>query len=356
MERLFTAGWMSIGFASRFSKRNHAWPLDVLGQPLLITRNNRGELHVFYNVCRHRGHVLVAEAESAGKLLRCPYHSWCYSLNGDFISAPYWNGSEASHPDADQKSAMNLVTVEYVIWYDVIFVNLSGDAQPFGDFIYPLDQRWSQRRPESDLRCFSHKNFAMEGNWKLVAENFLDNYHLPWVHPEIGSSVEASLGLEVENLHLSNDIVGFSHPTAGADKSKTAKPLPVWRDVDAIEAGRQDLFFLFPNTCFVMEGSYLWSMTLQPSSVDQCEEQLALYVVGEKATAEQYSESRCQLSNLIYNINAQDAKVIQGLQKGRQCDAASAGVYTPFHDELAKAFHQTVFDKLLSAKTQRGPI
>ena len=351
MEEFYASGWMSIGFASRFSINDHSWSLEVLGRPLIVTRDSLGDLRVFHNVCRHRGHILVEQVEAAGKLLRCSYHSWCYGLDGKFVTAPFWDGSENSSPDEHQKSVMGLVPVEFATWYDVIFVNLKGDAAPFEEFINPLQRRWHINRPESELRCMSSRSFSVEGNWKLAAENFLDNYHLPWVHPQIGSSIEASLGLEVENLVLSEDIIGFSHPTAGSEKGKTSKPLPEWAGMEASETQRQDLFFLFPNTCFVMEGSYLWSMILEPKTVDQCDEQLALYVVDDSAMDDQFTESRKQLCDLIYQINSQDAKVIKNLQTGRQSEVASLGVYTPFHDELGKAFHQAVFKKLLASNS-----
>ena len=347
MEKFYASSWMAIGFASQYREIDRAWPVTALEKPLLITRDSEEVLHVFHNVCRHRGHVLLDDAKVSGKILRCPYHSWCYSLDGRFVTAPFWDGTENSAPSAEQKQSIGLVPVRFTVWYDVIFVNLSGRADSFESYIQPLRERWTEYRPQNLLRCFSHQNFSIEGNWKLAAENFLDNYHLPWVHPEVGSSVSASLGLAVENLTLSENVIGFSHPTAGADKGKTTKPLPSWPTMSSSEAQRQDLFFLFPNTCFVMEGYYLWSMVLQPVSAGHCIEKLALYVLGEKALEDQFMESRSQLRDLIYNINSQDAKVIQNLQKGRQSDAASAGVYTPFHDQLGKQFHQIVIQKLL---------
>jgi choline monooxygenase len=316
---------------------------------LLITRDDKNTLHVFENVCRHRGHLLLDESIRPGKLLSCPYHAWSYSLDGQFVKAPFWDGSKNSEPDEKQKSTMGLIPVRFSVWYDIIFVNLSRDGESFDNFIAPLHTRWSDQRPMEQLRCFSNKDFSLQGNWKLAAENFLDNYHLPWVHPEIGSSMEASLGAGVglENLLLSDNIIGFSHPTAGADKGKTDMPLPAWPGLDSVEGQCQDLFFVFPNTCFVMEGYYLWSMILLPSTVDSLDEKLALYVVGDAAAEPQYDNSRKQLSDLIYKINSQDEIVVRNLQKGRQSDAASSGVYSDYHDQLGKWFHQAVARKML---------
>jgi len=148
IERLYASGWMSIGFASQYSANNYAWSLDVLGKPLLLTRDSQGILQVFHNVCRHRGHILVDKIKTSGKLLRCPYHSWCYSLDGKFVSAPFWDGSERSAPDAHQKTSMGLIPVEFAIWYDLIFINFSSNAAPFTEFIQPLQDRWSHNRSE----------------------------------------------------------------------------------------------------------------------------------------------------------------------------------------------------------------
>ncbi|MFT5218779.1 MAG: choline monooxygenase [Gammaproteobacteria bacterium] len=355
LEQIYAAGWMAIGFASAFAGLNQSWSVEVLGKPLLITRDEKNGLHVFENVCRHRGHLLQEENTQSGKVLTCPYHAWCYALDGRFINAPFWDGTENSAPDAAQKSTMGLVPVRFNVCYDLILVNLSaagsGEAESFNDLVAPLQSRWGASRPEEQLRCFSSKRYSLQGNWKLAAENFLDNYHLPWVHPELGSSMEASIGLEVENLKLSENIIGFSHPTAGADKGKTAVPLPAWPGMNELEAQRQDLFFLFPNVCLVMEGYYLWSMILLPTAVDRFDEQIALYVLGDEAMEPLYETSRKQLSDVIYQINQQDVKVIKNLQQGRQSEAASQGVYTPFHDQLGKWFHQAVAQKM----TQTSP-
>jgi len=351
---IYETGWMAIGFASKHSKANFTWSLEILGKPLLITRDDQNVLHVFNNVCRHRGHLLMDAVEHSGKLLTCPYHAWCYALDGRFIKAPFWDGTMSSEPAEDQKSQMGLIAVRHAVWNDLIFVNLSGDAECFDDFIEPLQSRWGDQQPVNLMRCFSDRAFSLQGNWKLAAENFLDNYHLPWVHPEIGSSIEASLGLEVENLYLSDNIIGFSHPTAGADKGKTAKPLPTWPALDDIQTQRQDLFFMFPNTCLVMEGYYLWSMILLPVTTELCDEKIALYVVGDEAMDDRYDESRTQLSDLIYQINNQDKSTVEQLQRGRQTEAASKGVYADRHDQLGKWFHQTIAKKLLNNRKQKS--
>ncbi len=343
---LFTEQWAGIGFASEIPDPGDILPRKLLHNPLLMTRDMAGQVHVFANVCRHRGHLLAGQFCNGRKAITCPYHAWSYGLDGAFIRAPFWDGTRNSSPDSKTLNRLALIPIRFAVWYDIIFVNLSGTAPPFEQYINSLDQRWRVPRDSNQLRMFDQADYTIAGNWKLVAENFLDNYHLPWVHPEVGSSIEASIGLEVENIRLCDHIMGFSHPTAGLDKSKTENPLPMWSEISVSEQIRQDLFFIFPNICMVMEGNYLWSMLLFPDKVNRCQEKIGLYVVGENALEEQYRVSRNQLATLIYQINEQDKVVVAGLQNGHYGNAASQGFFNPRHDQLGIWFHQLIADKL----------
>jgi len=346
---IFEQGWMAIGFASEVPDPGDCMPRRILGKPVLVSRDHNNKLHVFANLCRHRGHLLVTKPCAGNKSITCPYHAWSYALDGGFLNAPYWDGTPNSSPDADVKRKLSLSAIRFAVWYNIIFVNFSAEAEPFNQVIGPLQQRWADARPAALLRSFSSRQYTIQGNWKLAAENFLDNYHLPWVHPEVGSSMEARLGLDVENLRLCSDIIGFSHPTAGKDKGKTAIPLPLWPDITSDQQLRQDLFYFLPNTCLVMEGDYLWSMLLLPEGAESCEEKISLYVVGDAAMAEQFSGPRDQLGETIYRINDQDAVAISNLQLGRHSSAASECVFNDRHDQLAKWFHQRVAERMLAS-------
>ena len=344
--QIFEAGFCAIGFESDVSQPGDVWPCEVNGQPYLITRSKDGVVHVFVNVCRHRGHLLVDEP-CKKRTLTCPYHAWSYELGGAFIAAPFWNGTERSAPSTTVKNSLGLIPVQFSIWNDVIFVH-TQELGEFSQHIAPLEQRWADRNIENQLRKFSSREFCIEGNWKLVVENFLDNYHLPWVHKQIAENMRAAIGLDVENMKLSDNILGFSHPTSGLDKIKTKMPLPYWSSDDADIQIRQDLFFVFPNLCMVMEGDYLWSMILFPDGESRCKERINLYVVGDVALDMSHKESRDQLEHCIYTINDQDCRVIKNLQRGREGDAASQGVFNDVHDQLGKWFHQRVAELTIS--------
>ena len=80
---VFFANWAAIGFGKDIPKAGDAMPVDFLGMPLLAVRDQDGKINVFQNTCRHRGMILLEEKANLRGVIRCPYHSWCYDLNGD---------------------------------------------------------------------------------------------------------------------------------------------------------------------------------------------------------------------------------------------------------------------------------
>ncbi|MFT5133798.1 MAG: phenylpropionate dioxygenase-like ring-hydroxylating dioxygenase large terminal subunit, partial [Gammaproteobacteria bacterium] len=96
----FTNNWISVAVGAQVPRPGDVYPLEVAGQLLLITRAEDGTVHVFNNICRHRGTKLVKSAGShRNGLITCPYHTWSYSLDGALQKAPYWDRSAGSAPD-----------------------------------------------------------------------------------------------------------------------------------------------------------------------------------------------------------------------------------------------------------------
>ena len=104
---LFSRSWVFVGFAHQLPCAGDVLPISVAGQPLFILRNQANEISAFHNVCRHRNLQLVDKPSNCGRLLRCPYHSWSYDLNGKLKNTPFFGGDakqrERGHAPADLK-------------------------------------------------------------------------------------------------------------------------------------------------------------------------------------------------------------------------------------------------------------
>ena len=133
--------WSGIGFGKDVPEVGDARPVDFLGMPLLIVRDRDGSIGVFQNTCRHRGMILVEEPTQIRGAIRCPYHSWCYALNGDLRSTPHVGGpGQNTHADI-KRDELGLYRIRTHVWRDVVFVNVSGTAPEFTDYAADLIER-----------------------------------------------------------------------------------------------------------------------------------------------------------------------------------------------------------------------
>ena len=141
-ELIFSSMWTCIGFASDAESVGDSYPLEFMELPLLLLRGVDQKLRVFHNVCPHRGHILVSEAKNLKKFIHCPYHAWTFQFNGELANTPHIGGIGVKELNAFDRSCFGLKKIRSVVWNDLVFINLDGNAEPFETFIEPLEKRW----------------------------------------------------------------------------------------------------------------------------------------------------------------------------------------------------------------------
>ena len=103
-ETVFSNNWCGIAFGSDIPDVGDIKALEFLNIPLIIVRTEKEQIQVFENVCRHRGMILVEENAKKKKHIRCPYHNWCYGIDGKLVSTPHVGGiGKHSHKDVKKK-------------------------------------------------------------------------------------------------------------------------------------------------------------------------------------------------------------------------------------------------------------
>ena len=143
-KKLFEDKWVVIGVASSLPNIGDFKPFDLLGIPLLLVRNKKDQIKVFHNICSHRGSKLVTELCKKKNIIRCPYHSWSYNLDGNLIATPHIGGMNKHKSPGFKNSKSNLKEIRSHVWLDLIMININNNQIHFEKYIKPLDDRWSR--------------------------------------------------------------------------------------------------------------------------------------------------------------------------------------------------------------------
>lgn len=134
----------------------------------------------FANACRHRGHELLPEGRSAARgAVVCPYHGWSYRLDGSLATAPAMRGLAGFDP-----AGQGLVELPVTVWHGWVFVNATGGAPPFVDYLGAMAGIVAPYRPER-LRLSARHGYDVAPNWKVIVENYHECYRCSLIHPEL---------------------------------------------------------------------------------------------------------------------------------------------------------------------------
>ena len=190
---LFARTWTCAGYAHEVPDTGDVMPRTVAGVPLVFVRAPSGEIGCFHNVCSHRGATVVEGRAAGQRLLRCRYHGWAYDLEGGLRATPHWGGRNRGEPVGLDKACLGLKPVRMARWHDWLFVNVDGKAPAFEDYAAPFLARCREYDLEHATFCMT-LNYEISGNWKLVAENYLETLHLDFVHTVLaeGRAVRAA--------------------------------------------------------------------------------------------------------------------------------------------------------------------
>ncbi|WP_264211429.1 aromatic ring-hydroxylating oxygenase subunit alpha [Leisingera thetidis] len=175
-EHLFHKDWVCLGHVDEVREPGDFFTTELVGEELLVTRDQDGEIRVLSNVCRHRGNLVETEAKGNRKRFVCGYHAWTYGQNGELKTAPLMKKVRTF----DQKKC-GLKQFRIEIWENFIFVNLDGEASPLAPRVQALSDLMTNYHHEMRHVVFTDEA-VWNTNWKSLMENFLEGYHLSATH------------------------------------------------------------------------------------------------------------------------------------------------------------------------------
>jgi choline monooxygenase len=322
-ELIFERTWQLAGHVSELPGPGSYTTAQAGTQPVLVVRDEQGDLRAYRNVCRHRGSRLLSGSGQCRAAIRCRYHGWTYRLNGELIGAP----EALAFGDKLDKPSLGLHPVRVEQLCGLVFVNLDPDAAPLAELTPGLAERLAPYRLET-LESFAPSDGEQPANWKVVADNYLEGYHIPIAHPalmrmldykryasEINDHyvwVEAPFREKPSSNRLERLYAGLARPMPGLAESDRT----VWRYV-----------YIYPNTTIDLYPDQVNTWQLRPDGIAKTLDVSRCYRPegsGARTRLVQWANQRLNTLVLKEDIDLVD-NVQRGLQtRGYQCGPLSA--------------------------------
>jgi choline monooxygenase len=338
-DSLFSENWVFVGYAHQLERAGDVSPVEVAGLPLFLLRNQQNEIVSFHNICRHRNLKLIDVDSNCGKLIRCPYHSWSYDLCGTLKNAPYFGGAMRELPEDFSFAENGLLQVHCEVWHDWIFVNLAKQPTAFEDFLAPLKRQLG----EVDVTEYLPQTIIDFGevscNWKLLMENFIEPYHVQFVH---NKTTEQPLEdhYTVVDEHCVGSAVELDPEQEASAKAGTL-------------GVTSHYLTLFPN--FIM-GTYQpdqMGVYLNQPIAPGCTRQFRVIYTHRDTN---YSDDQINaMRELWKNVHREDHEMCVRLQQGRHSPfAAEGGWLSPKWENSVRKFQELVANAIRPQLTHRG--
>lgn len=230
------------------------WSGDVLGAPLLVTRDGDGVLHAFLNVCRHRGARVVAAGQGCGReRFACPYHAWTYAADGRLRALPRAEGFPDLDPDQSGLRRLAVAERAGLVWVipdpavadaDVRAM-LGAYAEELESFGLHHHVAYGQR--DIELRC----------DWKLIVEGSSEAYHFKIAHRDTIAP------LFVDNLQIVDED-GLHRRMFIVKEALREQPAPAQPEPRAVG---NILYYLFPSTMVLVQPDHAQVTRIEPTAL-----------------------------------------------------------------------------------------
>lgn len=253
MEHIFRSEWLCAGRADALPNPGDYLTMTIAGEPIIVIRDREGALRAMSNVCRHRMSILL-EGRGNTKSIVCSYHAWTYNLDGSLRGAP-----AMANNTGFCKQDVKLPAVRCEEWLGWIMVTLNPDAPSPKTRLAEVENLVGYLDMGAYREVFQ-KEFKWNTNWKVLAENFMESYHLPVCHSgTIGGSCDLNKmtcpeGFDSFNYHwiVKNDSVplALAHPTNTVLQGDQRRV--TW------------LLAIYPTLLITLTPGYFWYLCLTP--------------------------------------------------------------------------------------------
>jgi|TARA_B110000116_G_scaffold222036_1_gene200737 choline monooxygenase len=322
-ETVFLKSWQWIGDSvSLVPLSEMVYPFvmlpDCITEPLLLVRDNKNGVKCLSNVCTHRGNIVAANPGKA-KSLTCMYHGRQFDLDGNFKRMP-----EFSQAKNFPRPCEGLREFALADLCGHLFVSLEP-AFDFSEILETMNERIGfLPLDEFKRNDIMNKDYIVNCHWALYCDNYLEGFHIPFVHEELNSVLDyGNYKTEMYphmNLQIGYSVGGtevFDLPEGHIDYGKDVAAYYYW---------------VFPNMMFSF---YPWGLSInivKPLSLNKTKVSFITYI---------YDETKLEAGagSLLDKVEREDEFVVEGVHKGVQSRFYTSGRFSPTKEQGVHQFH-----------------
>lgn len=313
---LFRRYPLMLGLSCRIPQSGDYFTEESCGIPILVVRDDDGDVRAFLNVCRHRGAQVASDCGHVKRSFICPYHGWSYDTRGRLVGIP-----DGRNFEGVDREAHGLIAIPACERYGCIWVQ----AEPGTRF--DVDETLSGLGPElasyrfENYQHYTTRTMRRRMNWKMLIDTFLEPYHFAVLHPDT-----------VAPLFLHN--VCLFHPF-GLNMRETLPRHSIMEMRDLPESewdlikNTAIVYVLFPNSVIVMQRDHaeVWRVFPLDRKVDECVAFLEFYIPEPATTESAHEHWRRNLDLTVRTVEEEDFPIGEGIQRGMLSGAQAHVTY-----------------------------
>ena len=314
LKHIFGKEWVCVGRASTLVQAGDFVTFELANQPLMVIRGSDGTLRAQSNVCLHRMSTLL-EGRGNRRIITCPYHGWSYETDGKLRGAPAMKANEGFC-----KENYRLPQVRCEVWLGWVLVSLNPDARPVAehfadaaDLIRPFDM--------ANYTEWFNESFVWNTNWKVLAENFMESYHLPVCHAGtiggLSKLDEMICGPSPPHFNYHTILKEPHFHIACAHPGNTRMQGDLRRTTF--------LLALYPSLLITLTPGYFWYLSLHPKSVGEVHVTFGGGMSNDFLNDPDVSQLFETLKALLDKVNVEDKGCTERVYKGLCSGMAKPG-------------------------------
>ncbi|MEO0328517.1 MAG: SRPBCC family protein [Pseudomonadota bacterium] len=314
LQDVFSKEWYCVGRASSLAAPGDYLTLDLANQPIVVLRDREGALKAMSNVCLHRMSTLL-EGRGNTKTIVCPYHAWTYNLDGSLRGAPAMTLN-----DGFCKDQYKLPQVRCEEWLGWVFVTLNTDAKPVAETLSGVAAEVGDYDMTSYTETF-FETHLWDTNWKVLAENFMESYHLPVCHAGTIGGLS-----KLDEMVCPPGEAAFNYHTILKDDSlKIAMAHPNNTRLEGDRRRMTYLLAIYPSLLITLTPGYFWYLALHPHGVGQVRIGFGGGMSEDYVNDPDANAHFTQLKTLLDEVNVEDKGCTEKVYRGLSSQAANPG-------------------------------